>query len=313
VTNGLNNYIAGNGCYDSSATIAGACVYFNGGSKHNIAIINLGGANGLFSDYVDSGGDNSIQLSGATGFQAAHEVAVTDVAATDVYLSTYLNGTRKWSLYNQATNNYLGLYDWTNAVFRLQIMPGGDALFHGSDLVSDALTGDASVSTSIAGVKKWSWYNTATTGHFGLYDRTNSLFIIDISPGNVGTTTINGSELISNAATGDAVFSLARAGAHKWALYNPAASNLFGIYDWTAGAFKVTIAQSTGAVNFPGSTVLQVAVIATVAGLPTCNGAAEGTRSQVNNALAPAALSTVAGGGAVHVSVYCNGTNWIVQ
>jgi len=49
-----------------------------------------------------------------------------------------------------------------------------------------------------------------------------------------------------------------------------------------------------------------------IGSLPTCNAAAEGTLFGVTDALIPAALATVAAGGAVHVSVYCNGTNWIV-
>jgi hypothetical protein len=50
-----------------------------------------------------------------------------------------------------------------------------------------------------------------------------------------------------------------------------------------------------------------------VASLPACNAGLEGSHYGVNNALAPTALATVVGGGAVHVSVYCDGTNWIVN
>lgn len=50
----------------------------------------------------------------------------------------------------------------------------------------------------------------------------------------------------------------------------------------------------------------------TVAGLPTCNAAAEGSVYGVTDALAPAVLIAVAGSGAVHTLVYCNGTSWIV-
>jgi hypothetical protein len=53
--------------------------------------------------------------------------------------------------------------------------------------------------------------------------------------------------------------------------------------------------------------------IVAVASLPTCNAAGEGYRMGVNNALAPTALATVVGGGTVHVPVYCDGTNWIVD
>jgi hypothetical protein len=67
-----------------------------------------------------------------------------------------------------------------------------------------------------------------------------------------------------------------------------------------------------GGVNLATST-LQSVTIFTVATLPTCNSMNEGKRSAVKDASTPEALSTVAGGGAVHVGVYCNGSNWIVQ
>ena len=47
----------------------------------------------------------------------------------------------------------------------------------------------------------------------------------------------------------------------------------------------------------------------TVAGLPT---GTLGVRAFVSDALAPVSLSAVAGGGAVKVPVYHNGTTWIV-
>lgn len=51
---------------------------------------------------------------------------------------------------------------------------------------------------------------------------------------------------------------------------------------------------------------------AVVSGLPTCNAAARGTIYMVTDALAPVALATVAGSGAVVVLVACNGAAWIV-
>lgn len=85
-----------------------------------------------------------------------------------------------------------------------------------------------------------------------------------------------------------------------------------------AGAFldfPFTIFRSTGQLqvnDLRSLAGLRSAVVA-VASLPTCNAGLEGTHYGVNNALAPVALATVAGGGTVHVSVYCNGTNWIVN
>jgi len=47
-------------------------------------------------------------------------------------------------------------------------------------------------------------------------------------------------------------------------------------------------------------------------GLPACNAGAEGTIRFVNDALTPAALAAVVGGGAVHVGVMCLNGSWIV-
>ena len=56
-----------------------------------------------------------------------------------------------------------------------------------------------------------------------------------------------------------------------------------------------------------------IVILSTVAGVPTCNAAAEGLMRGVTDALAPVSLAVAAGGGAVHVKVYCNGSQWIVQ
>jgi hypothetical protein len=61
------------------------------------------------------------------------------------------------------------------------------------------------------------------------------------------------------------------------------------------------------------STVFAPAIVITTVGmLGTCNGGVEGVIKGVTDALIPAALAIVGAGGAVHVLVYCNGTNWIV-
>lgn len=51
----------------------------------------------------------------------------------------------------------------------------------------------------------------------------------------------------------------------------------------------------------------------TVAALPACTASTRGFLYGVTDALLPAALAAVTGGGAVVVTVFCNGTNWIVS
>lgn len=59
-------------------------------------------------------------------------------------------------------------------------------------------------------------------------------------------------------------------------------------------------------------TVPEVPVTA-IGSLPACNVGSEGQIRGVNDALLPAALAIVAPGGAVHVPVYCDGSNWRVM
>ena len=51
----------------------------------------------------------------------------------------------------------------------------------------------------------------------------------------------------------------------------------------------------------------------TVGTLPTCDAPHEGGRTQVSDALTPAFLTAVVGGGAVWAPVICNGTDWVVN
>jgi hypothetical protein len=72
-----------------------------------------------------------------------------------------------------------------------------------------------------------------------------------------------------------------------------------------------TVLKVDPATSTTTMTKAQVAVVA-VAGLATCNSGAEGTFSAVNDAAAtPVYNAIVAGGGSVHIPVYCNGTNWV--
>ena len=79
------------------------------------------------------------------------------------------------------------------------------------------------------------------------------------------------------------------------------ALNLLGVLVLSTSAQTVT------------SPTPMIVILSTVAGVPTCNAAAEGLMRGVTDALAPVSLALVAGGGTVHVKVYCNGSQWIVQ
>jgi hypothetical protein len=84
--------------------------------------------------------------------------------------------------------------------------------------------------------------------------------------------------------------------------------------------FQVAAAGTTGtsqnafatAFSVKNTGVIQNNIIFSAAGtpLPTCNGAAEGSRGAVSDALTPTFLTAYASGGTTHASVYCDGTSW---
>lgn len=80
---------------------------------------------------------------------------------------------------------------------------------------------------------------------------------------------------------------------------------------FASGGIGVGTAADPGIGSLAAANVVKHG-ISTVAALPTCNSAAEGARYGVtDHAAAPVYAAIVAGGGTVHIGVYCNGTNWI--
>jgi hypothetical protein len=79
---------------------------------------------------------------------------------------------------------------------------------------------------------------------------------------------------------------------------------------WVLGSYlwPWALAQPTGTNTAPNKVP-----VTTFANLPACNSGNEGLRWGISDATAPTSLSNAAGGGAVHVAVYCSSTNWIVQ
>jgi hypothetical protein len=74
-----------------------------------------------------------------------------------------------------------------------------------------------------------------------------------------------------------------------------------------SGQTRLTV-NSSGAIVSGGVRT----AVTTVASLPACSATNEGERRGVSDATLTTFLSTVAGGGANHVPVYCNGANWVI-
>jgi hypothetical protein len=68
-------------------------------------------------------------------------------------------------------------------------------------------------------------------------------------------------------------------------------------------------------VDASGNTTVRTLKVkkSTVATLPTCNAAAEGSMAGVTDATAVRPYAAVAGGGTNHIPVYCNGSAWIAR
>ena len=75
------------------------------------------------------------------------------------------------------------------------------------------------------------------------------------------------------------------------------------------------VPRLTASNTFTGVNVFQQLQVSlfTVSGLPACNSSFEGQLEGVTDAVSPAYLATVIGGGSVHVPVYCNGTSWVAH
>jgi hypothetical protein len=94
---------------------------------------------------------------------------------------------------------------------------------------------------------------------------------------------------------------------YKWLGVNP--NGTYG----SGGGLLVNLDAPVSAASLEVAGPIQDTQVLAVASLPSCGSAAEGMWANVNNALSPTALATVSAGGSVHVKVYCNGSNWIVE
>ena len=82
-----------------------------------------------------------------------------------------------------ATNNRLGIGTATPAS-ALHVKSANN------EILSDATTGDATISTAIAGVRKWSIYNQSAGNTLLFYDWTNSVSRLTVQPGTATAMTI---------------------------------------------------------------------------------------------------------------------------
>lgn len=135
----------------------------------------------------------------------------------------------------------------------------------------------------------------------------DSVFTACVNPGlhSISATTFNGA-LSGNATSATLASTLTSTSSTTNAQFPPLLGNGTSvIYD-----ASVLINPSTHDVSATTHTGAGMLTQTTVAGLPTCNAGNKGRWQGVTDANGPTYNATVAGGGAVAIPVYCNGTNW---
>jgi hypothetical protein len=253
----------------------------------------------------------SLTGSGATSLMSLtgtiNTTGVTDIFAMHITDTARGAGSTLMNLYGGASGTTSEFkVSNTGAVTAAQgfTTVGGNITLNGGSLIN---TNNWSLSASGDGQFQFDEWNNSfndfltvtgnATWQFGRSDAAapaaQTLTFQSVVAGTSNTTganaTINGSRGTGTGAGGDIIFQAARAG--------------------TTGTSQNAL-QTVFTVKNTG--VIQDNVVFSAAGtpLPTCNAGAEGSRGAVSDALTPTFLTAYVSGGAVHASVYCDGTSW---
>lgn len=175
--------------------------------------------------------------------------------------------------------------------------------------------------------------NTAAQGEvwMGLRYQSTGTRALDVGISNSGMVNIGMDTVLARADAdfdGGAMVALNMAAGQK-VVYNSQSGEMNGIrwfgerlgsafdaYSEAAGELArcngaSCLGVGTGVVRLAGAG-LRLAVV-TAAGLPACDGEAEGTLYAVNDAASEGFNADLVGGGRYHVMAYCNGTRWKVR
>lgn len=184
--------------------------------------------------------------------------------------------------------------------------------------VANGTTGQALVSNG-ASAPSWGAPNVLTgtasstngcypiLGANGTTPTYDSVFTACVNPGlhSISATTFNGA-LNGTATNATLAATLTSTSSSTNAQFPPLLGNGTTV-NFDSG---VLINPSTHDISATTHTGADILTQTTVAGLPTCNAGNKGRLQGVTDANAPTYNATVAGGGAVAIPVYCNGTNW---
>lgn len=189
------------------------------------------------------------------------------------------------------------------------VVTGCSAIEFGGSWVGDvSITNVYGIGNATNGIRIGTGVNTVISGN-ALFGFTNG---IDVAPA-VTKFTITGNAVGSSPKWGaNTIGILIEAGAstNYVILGNTTNGAGTGVTDGGTGTLK-TVQNAEGQILI--GTYVQTAPVA-VAALPTCNAGLDGARAAVNNSNAVSFTAgigaVVAGGGTLHVPVFCDGASW---
>ena len=302
-----------------------AGVFYGSGSR---TVFNIGGTGGVAIDNNGAGSLNvsrGFQFGFATNTSSSPDAIITSPAAATLQLGA--------ADASSAVAQTLQVQSSTGASTTgpdFKIIGSGGTTAGGSILfqVKATTTAATALSISSAGVVNVTGAGTAGAPSLSVGNATTGLYsssttIIGLSVN--GTSRMDYANTLAGTWYANASMAWGQGG-NSYAFLSAASGNLTLNKDATfgfvssgtsstgtqdtvlsrkaAGIFKVSTSGTTGGViNFDP---------VTVANLPSASTAGKGARAFVTDALAPAVLSTVVGGGATAAPVFSDGTNWIV-
>jgi hypothetical protein len=291
--------------------------------------------------YTDIFGGNTVAASNATTFTNYYgayikvPVAGTNVTLTKAWAlgsdSIAVNGAGSAAAPSLAMNNFENNTGWyVTAAGKIGLSVGGTLRYDYS--ITGAGVHTFSGNIVVGNISAGSYTGT---GNFALSNNTATIQLrnggtqLD-SPAN-GSLQQGAVDVDTNAAIVAQIFrtqgALAggtadQAGKNFTLLVSPGkgtgAGGSFVVQTAPAGSTGTSVNSGTTGLTVDSTqkvtvaNLLQHTLIYSAAGtaLPTCNGAAEGSRGAVSDALTPTFLTAYVSGGTTHASVYCDGTSW---
>ena len=240
------------------------------------------------------------------------------------------NGTSLWEMRKSSTN-HAQIYDITNSIASVDVVAGGALNLNVQALTTSG--GNYVKIGALAELSPLTTTNTPTVLITGLKQNQQNNAITAQAVGSFvswgGESSSGTFSSPANTQSGDLLVSFYGAGytGSAWTggrgLFQALATeNFSGTNQGTRlrfgatpnGSASAAIAGYMGAGISGANTIGYVQTVPNIiAALPTCNSGTEGAHAAVTDSSINTWGSNVASGGAIHVGVYCNGSNWTIE